>query len=60
MEVHGSCKRGYRVLWGSLGFRLGGVVISGVISRVTVLISHINGVTSPLKWLMSIVTYKPY
>ena len=51
----------YGVLKGGGGGVGGGrVVISGVIGGLTVLISHITGVTSPLKWLISIATCKPY
>ena len=47
----GSCKRGFRVplrvLWGSIGFRVCwrfmGSCNKGVISRVTILLSHTSG-----------------
>ena len=39
----------YRVLWGSIGFRVsGGVVINGVTSRVTIPVTHIRGLITPL------------
>ena len=54
----GSCKWGYRVplrvLWGSIGLRVWRVVIGGVISRVTIIITHIGGLITPL-----ITTHEP-
>ena len=47
----GSYKWGYkvplRVLCGSIGFRVWGVVINGVASRVTMLTTHTRGLITP-------------
>ena len=43
-----------RVLLGFLGFRVLGVVVSGVISRVTAVITHIRGLITIL-----ITTHEP-
>ena len=37
-----------RVLWGSIGLRVLGLVINGVVSRVTILLSLIRGPLTPL------------
>ena len=47
----GSYKWGYRVFLkgsrGSIGFKVWRVVIGGVISRVTIVITQIRGLTNP-------------
>ena len=54
----GSYKWGYRVplrvLWGSIRFRVWRVVISGVTSRITIIITHLRGHVTPL-----ITTHEP-